>query len=109
MYNGKIISCVIPCFNEEEGIYKILKKRPSFVDEVLVVNNASTDKTEEVARKSGAKVIRLDKLGYGLAYQKGLSAVSGDIIVMMDGDNSYPITEVEKFIQKLDTASLDFL
>ena len=60
------------------------------VDEIVVVNNASTDRTEEVALALGAKVVREENKGYGNAYKAGLAAAGGDIIVTMDGDGTYP-------------------
>ena len=57
MYKGLTISVVIPCFNEEEGIAHVLRGMPDYVDEVIVVDNNSTDDTAEVARSLGARVI----------------------------------------------------
>ena len=59
MYRGNRISVVIPCHNEEEGIRAVLAQMPALVDEVVVVDNASTDRTAEVARAAGARVGRL--------------------------------------------------
>ena len=63
MRNGKTISVVIPCYNEEEGIRIVMETMPEFVDEVIVVDNASTDTTEQVAVGLGAKVIRETREG----------------------------------------------
>ena len=91
MFSGKRISVVIPCHNEEAGIRAVIERMPRpLVDEIVVVNNASTDRTEEVALELGAKVVREEKKGYGNAYKAGLAAASGDIIVTMDGDGTYP-------------------
>ena len=60
MYQGRRITVVIPCLNEEEGIGMVLSRIPDFVDEVLVVDNGSTDSTARIARKAGARVIRED-------------------------------------------------
>ena len=57
MYKGNRITVVIPCLNEEEGIPLVLKQIPNFVDEIVVVDNGSTDRTAEIASSFGAKVI----------------------------------------------------
>ena len=51
MYRDRRITVVIPCLNEEEGIVQVLSRMPSFVDEVIVVDNDSTDRTAEMARR----------------------------------------------------------
>ena len=58
MYKGQAITVIIPCLNEEQGIEKVLRAMPDFVDEVIVVDNDSTDGTSTVAASLGAKVIR---------------------------------------------------
>jgi dolichol-phosphate hexosyltransferase len=90
MYANRRITVVIPCLNEEKGIAKVLTRMPSFVDEVIVVDNNSTDRTAEVARNLGARIIHEKVLGYGRAYKAGLVESQGDIIVTLDGDHSYP-------------------
>ena len=64
MYKGQSITVIIPCLNEEQGIEKMLRAMPDFVDEVIVVDNNSTDRTSEVAASLGAKVIREEVRGY---------------------------------------------
>ena len=63
MYKSLKITVVIPCLNEEQGVEMVLRKMPGFVDEVIVVDNGSTDRTSEVARAFGAIVIREDERG----------------------------------------------
>ncbi|MDI6809248.1 MAG: glycosyltransferase family 2 protein [Candidatus Eisenbacteria bacterium] len=109
MLRGKRITVVIPCHNEEDGIAHVLKNMPSCVDEVVVVDNASTDKTAEVAKSLGAKVVYEPRKGYGAAYKAGIPAATGDVVVTMDGDGSYPqesIGEVTEFMLDRD---LDFV
>jgi len=109
MYKNTKISLVIPCYNEEVGIAEILKRTPSLVDEIIVVDNVSTDRTSEVAKSLGAKVVFEKQKGYGQAYTAGFKAASGDIIIAMDGDNSYPIEEAPKLIDYLVNNKLDFV
>ncbi|MFH1449610.1 MAG: glycosyltransferase family 2 protein [bacterium] len=92
MYKDKKISLVTPCHNEEEGIRAILVKMPEIVDEIIVVDNNCTDKTVEVAKSFGHKVVVVveKKKGYGIAYQTGFKAATGDVIVTMDADGTYP-------------------
>ena len=49
MYKGQSIAVIIPCLNEEQGVEKVLRALPEFVDEIIVVDNASTDRTSDVA------------------------------------------------------------
>lgn len=109
MYRGKEISVVIPCYNEEEGIARVIPSLPKSVDEVIVVDNNSTDDTSKVAKELGAKVIFEERRGYGAAYKAGLAAVSGDITVTMDGDGTYPVEQIEECIDYLLDNDLDFV
>ena len=90
MYKNQSITVIIPCLNEEQGIEKVLRRMPDFVDEKIVVDNGSTDRTSEVAASLGAYVIREEVRGYGRAYRRGFAHATGDIIVTLDGDHSYP-------------------
>jgi glycosyltransferase involved in cell wall biosynthesis len=110
------ISIVIPALNEEAGIGKTLDSIPrqklvemGYEIEVVVVDNASIDKTGEIARKLGAIVVYEPKRGYGVAYKAGFSNASGDIIVTCDADGTYPIEDVPRLIGILNEQKLDFL
>jgi glycosyltransferase involved in cell wall biosynthesis len=109
MYKGQSITVIIPCLNEEQGIEKMLRAMPDFVDEVVVVDNASTDRTSEVAGAMGAKVIREDVRGYGRAYKRGFAVATGDLIVTLDGDHSYPIDALSYLIEAFLHLEIDFL
>lgn len=109
MYRNNKISLIIPCFNEEKGIKKILEQRSLFIDQVIVIDNNSTDRTSEVSKKLGAQVIFEKRRGYGQAYLSGFKAAQGDIIVTMDGDNSYPVKEIYKLIDSLLNKEADFI
>lgn len=109
MYKGRKISVIIPCLNEEEAIAEVLKAVPSYVDEVIVVDNNSTDRTAEVARSFGAKVVRENIRGYGRAYKKGFSLAQGDIIVTLDGDHSYPVDAISYLLEAYDHLGAKFL
>lgn len=109
MFENRKISLIIPCYNEEAGIKKILERRPSFIDEVVVVDNNSSDSTAQIAANLGSRVVFEGERGYGAAYQAGFRAASGDIIVTMDGDNSYPVEEVEKLLAVFFSRNMDFI
>lgn len=109
MYKNQKISVVIPCYNEEAGIVSTLKSIPSWVDEVLVIDNNSYDQTAPLARKLGAKVIHESKQGYGSAIQKGLKIAKGDIIITSDADGTYPLKNIKQMIDHLLRNNLDFV
>jgi glycosyltransferase involved in cell wall biosynthesis len=86
------ISVIIPALNEETSIGKVIRDIPLWVDEVIVVDNGSIDRTVEIATSEGARVVSEPKSGYGNACFTGLESVnSPDIVVFLDGDYSdYP-------------------
>jgi glycosyltransferase involved in cell wall biosynthesis len=109
MHKGHTVSVVIPCYNEEEGIAVTLADMPDVVDEVVVVDNNCTDRTAEIAGDMGAKVVAESKPGYGAAYKRGFAASTGDIIVTMDGDGTYPRSFVPVLVEVLVDEGLDFI
>lgn len=109
MYKGQTITVIIPCLNEEQGIEKVLRKLPPFVDQTIVVDNGSTDRTSDVARSLGAHVIREEVRGYGRAYKRGFSAATGDVIVTLDGDHSYPADAISYLLEAFLHLDVDFL
>lgn len=109
MYKGSSITVVIPCLNEEQGVEQVLRRMPEFVDEVIVVDNGSTDRTSDVARGFGAQVIREDVRGYGRSYKRGFANAKGDIIVTLDGDHSYPPDAISYLIEAFLHLEVDFL
>ncbi len=109
MYKGQRITVIIPCLNEEQGIELVLKRMPDFVDEIVVVDNGSTDRTSDVAAAFGAKVIREDVRGYGRAYKAGFASATGDIIITLDGDHSYPPDAISYLLEAFLHLEVDFL
>jgi glycosyltransferase involved in cell wall biosynthesis len=112
MWNSKTLSVVFPAYNEEPNIELAIKEflelkandgKP-LVDEVLVVNNNSKDRTHELAEKAGARVILETKQGYGNALQRGLSEARTDLVVLAEPDGTF----VAKDIIKLLAYSSDF-
>ena len=109
MYKEQSITVIIPCLNEEQGIEQVLRRMPPFVDQVIVVDNGSTDRTSDVARSLGAEVIREEVRGYGRSYKKGFSCATGDIIVTLDGDHSYPPDAISYLLEAFLHLEVDFL
>jgi glycosyltransferase involved in cell wall biosynthesis len=103
------VSVVLPCYNEEEGIRVTLADMPSLVDDLLVVDNSCTDRTAEVANALGARVVIETRRGYGAALKAGFRAATGDIIVVMDGDATYPRSFVPALLDVMIEEGLDFI
>jgi glycosyltransferase involved in cell wall biosynthesis len=112
MYKNKVITVVIPCHNEEDGLLATKKMIPDFVDHILVVDNFSTDKTYQVALDLGLLVVQEhEKKGYGYAYQKGFAnlPVDTDIVVTCDGDGTYPMDELISILDLIVDKNYDFI
>ncbi len=102
------VSVVIPAYNEARNLQHVLPLLPTWVHEVILVNNHSTDDTIEVACKllPTIRIINTEHgRGKGIALQAGFAAVTGDIIVMMDADGSSDPRELPRFIQALLTGA----
>ncbi len=109
MYKNFTISLVIPCYNEQKSIGKLLKLAPDFIDKTIIVDNCSTDTTAVIAKNSGAHVVYEPLKGYGNAYKCGFAACDTDIIVTMDADLTYPVEAISSMIDTLATQNLDFI
>jgi glycosyltransferase involved in cell wall biosynthesis len=109
VYKGQTITVIIPCLNEEQGIEQVLRRLPDFVDQTIVVDNGSTDRTSDVARQLGAYVVREEVRGYGRAYKRGFAAATGDVIVTLDGDHSYPADALSYLLEAFLHLNVDFL
>ncbi len=102
------ISVVIPCLNEEEAVGRVVEqalegiRRSGRPGEVVVVDNASTDRSAEVASAHGARIVTESRRGYGSAYLAGLVEARGEYIVMGDADETYPLQELGPFVDKLE-------
>lgn len=109
MYKDKTITLVLPCLNEEAGLAAMLARVPDVVDEVIVVDNNSTDASAEVAARHGARVVRESTPGYGAAYKAGFAAATTDIIVTMDADDTYPLDATPEIVARLVDFDMDFI
>ena len=103
------ISVVIPCLNEERAIAEVVAwgwegiERTGRGGEVIVVDNGSTDRSVELAREAGARVVREPRPGYGSAYLRGLAEARGEYVFMADGDGTYDLRDMEPFLEQLDS------
>ena len=109
-----IIKVIIPAHNEEDSIAKVINDIPDFVDEIIVVSNNSTDKTEDRAIKAGATVLNESKKGYGHACLKGLDYLSNqsikpEIVVFLDGDYSDYPEELTTLVKPIIKDDVDFV
>jgi glycosyltransferase involved in cell wall biosynthesis len=107
MFKHKI-SAVMPAYNEEEVIEKVVKefKLIPEVTEIVVVDNNSTDRTAELAKKAGAKVVKESRQGYGFACQTALREAKGDIILLTESDGTFEAKDVYKFLSYVDDVDL---
>jgi len=108
------IRVIIPAYNEEESIGKVITEIPTSVSEVVVVNNNSSDKTAQNAKKAGATVIEEPKPGYGHACLAGIHYLEKpsklpDIIVFLDGDYSDYPEELDKVVAPILEKDMDFV
>lgn len=87
------ISVIIPAYNEEKYLPKTIKSLQNLKrtpDEILIVDGGSTDKTAEVAKAAGARVITVAHRGIGYAREQGLKAVKNDVVAFTDADTQVP-------------------
>ncbi|WP_292472820.1 glycosyltransferase family 2 protein [Methanosphaera sp.] len=110
------ISFVIPALNEEGIVGKTIQSIPTeeikeagYEVEIIVVNNNSTDNTEQEAREAGATVFLEMNRGYGNAYKRGFKEATGDIFVMGDADGTYPLEQSLNFINYIVEDGSDFV
>jgi len=109
-----LIYVIIPAFNESKSIGKVIADIPDIVAEIIVVDNASTDNTGDLAREKGATVLRENRKGYGYSCLKGMDYISNkarqnDIIVFLDGDYSDFPAEIELLIYPIMSSGFDMV
>ncbi|MFC7218048.1 glycosyltransferase family 2 protein [Streptomyces polyrhachis] len=110
------LSIVIPALNEAPNLPQVMDsvpldelKRAGWETEVIVVDNASTDDTAEVARLLGARVVSQPERGYGNAYQAGFDAARGDVIATGDADCTYPFDSLPELLGALVERDIEFM
>lgn len=103
------VTVVIPTLNEEEGVIATIERTPKSVDEIIVVDGGSSDRTRVNSERQGARVISQLVRGYGLAYKTGFLEAEGDIIMTGDADGTYPMEAIESIVAQMDARGLDFV
>lgn len=101
------LTILMPCLNESETIESCIRKAKEFIKaeniqgEILIADNGSTDGSQEIARRLGARVIDVTTKGYGSALLGGINAAHGEHIIMGDSDDTYDFRKLKPFLQKL--------
>ena len=101
------LTIVMPCLNEADTLAACIKKaqlgleRAGVAGEILIADNGSTDGSQEIGTKLGARVVHVPEKGYGNALKGGIAAASGKWIIMGDADDSYDFSEITGFVKKL--------
>lgn len=109
-----LIKVLIPAFNEQDSIAKVIKDIPKLVDEIIVINNNSTDDTVKKAINAGATVLTEPKKGYGFACLKGIDYIISQInkpsiVVFLDGDYSDFPEQLHEIIKPILEENIDFV
>ncbi len=109
-----IVKVIIPAYNEQDSIANVINDIPNIVDEVIVVNNNSTDNTEINAKNAGATILSETRKGYGYACLKGMDYINKqknkpNIIVFLDGDYSDYPEQLTEIIHPIVKDNIDFV
>ena len=107
------LSVILPCRNEEKTLGACLEQIKSVLARhnlagEIIVSDSSTDRSPEIAHQHGVKLIKHDRVGYGIAYQEGIKAASGRYLIMADADGTYDFNDIPRFIEQLESGA-DFV
>ena len=109
MFEGRKVSVVIPAHDEEATIAEVVagfRARAPAVDEIVVVDNNCRDRTAELARAAGARVVQESAPGYGCALRRGMDEASGDVLVLVEADGSFRPEDALKLLVYLQDADM---
>jgi len=100
MYGSRKVSVVFPVYNEEEGIGQALEDffSTQWVDEIVVVDNNSTDRSADIVRATRAKLVTEPRQGYGFALRRGMQEAEGDLIILAEPDGTFVGRDVLKLL-----------
>lgn len=103
------IALVIPCYNEEITIGKVIDDAKKYAPQtaIYVIDNNSSDATAEISSARGAKVIHEYKVGKAYAIKTAFRVIDADIYVMIDGDDTYPLDQIDKIIAPVSSGRAD--
>lgn len=105
------LSVLMPCLNEAATLPACIRKAQKFLDragiigEVLVADNGSTDGSQSIAGRLGARVVHVARRGYGSALIAGIQAARGRWVIMGDSDDSYDFSNLDLYLSRLRTGS----
>ena len=104
MFNNKTFSLILPAYNEEANIRKNIEAflRTNIFDEIIVVDNNSTDNTKSEIQKTTAKYFDEKTQGYGAALRRGMEVSSSDYIVLCEPDSTFSAKDIYKFLSYID-------
>lgn len=110
MWQGKTVSVVLPAYNEEENIRNAVNDffATKVVDEVVVVDNNSTDRTSEEAMKTKARLMKEYRQGYGYANIRGIKEAKGQLIVTCEPDGTFVAKDIMKLLAYTDEFDVIF-
>lgn len=103
---SEMVSVIFPCLNERESIADCVRRARGALDdadlanEVIVVDNGSTDGSAELAAQAGARVLNETRQGYGFAVATGIDGSRGDVVVISDADGTYPLEDAPAFVRE---------
>ena len=105
------VAVIIPALNEEQAIAQVISSIPPWVDDIIVVDNGSRDRTGKIARSKGARVVLEPRRGYGTACLTGIAALKEgvDIVVFLDGDYSDFPEEMDRVVDPIITGQADLV
>ena len=101
------LTILMPCLNEALTVQSCVRKAHAYLQrsgirgEVLIADNGSTDGSQELARSAGARVVDVHRKGYGAALTGGIEAARGRFVIMADADDSYDLSDLDPFVQRL--------
>ncbi|GHA31127.1 dolichol-P-glucose synthetase [Devosia pacifica] len=107
MHQPVELTILMPCLNEAETLATCIDKARAFLDrtgiagEVLIADNGSSDGSQQIATEHGARVVPVERRGYGAALAGGIAAAEGRFIIMGDADDSYDFSALEAFVEQL--------
>ena len=108
MWKKRKVSVVFPAYNEEKNIARAIKdfRSTQFADEIVIIDNNSTDETADIARKHGARVVQELRQGFGYAVRRALRAARGEYIILCEPDGTFSGSDLLKFLSYADDFDL---
>jgi len=110
MWKGKKVSVVFSTYNEKDSVKKCIEGlfKTGYVDEVIAVDNNAAEGTKEEILKTNAKYFLETNQGFGYGYQRALKESTGDLIIMLEPDNTFDPNDVIKFLAYSDNFDVVF-